>query len=209
MDRQMQRGGQRDIGVAVTTPGPLSMRRPSTPGFKKQDLPGNNERAGEDMTATADDRRRRLRLVCLQGDRSGQKKAGGVSKQLIKYMRRHSAALIDVQHHCREEWMEGGGDKAANPCRRITARAINATTATPPQQRRRSNTTVAPGVDKRTGGARGRPRCNVDATCQRMGHRTTQPTPPVDAQAINTDSSSATATTKRNRGTRVPSTLPM
>ena len=28
----------------------------------------------------------------------------------------------------------GGGDKAANPCRRITARAIDATTATPPQQ---------------------------------------------------------------------------
>ena len=46
----MQRGGQRDIGVAVATPGPLSMRRPSTLGFKKQDLPGNNERAGEDMT---------------------------------------------------------------------------------------------------------------------------------------------------------------
>ncbi len=50
MDRQTQRGGQRDIGVAVATPGPLSMRRPSTLGFKKQDLPGNNERAGEDMT---------------------------------------------------------------------------------------------------------------------------------------------------------------
>jgi hypothetical protein len=50
MDRQTQRGGQRDIGVAVATPGPLSMHRPSTLGFKKQDLPGNNERAGEDIT---------------------------------------------------------------------------------------------------------------------------------------------------------------
>jgi len=50
MDPQTQRGGQRDIGVAVATPGPLSMRRPSKLGFKKQDLPGNNERAGEDMT---------------------------------------------------------------------------------------------------------------------------------------------------------------
>ena len=77
MDPQMQRGGQQDIGVAVATPGPLSMCRPSTPGFKKQDIPGNNERAGEDMTATADDRMRRLRLVCLRDDRSGQKKAGG------------------------------------------------------------------------------------------------------------------------------------
>ncbi len=28
------------------------MRRPSTLGFKKQDLPGNNERAGEDMTGS-------------------------------------------------------------------------------------------------------------------------------------------------------------
>ena len=50
MDPQTQRGGQQDIGVAVATPGPLSMRRPSKLGFKKQDLPGKNEQAGEDMT---------------------------------------------------------------------------------------------------------------------------------------------------------------
>jgi hypothetical protein len=50
MDRPTQREGKRDIGVAVATPDPLSMRRPSTLGFKKQDLPGNNERAGEDTT---------------------------------------------------------------------------------------------------------------------------------------------------------------
>ena len=71
---------------------------------------------------------------------------------MIKYMRR----IVG------EEWMGGGGDKAANPCRRITARAIDATTATP------------------GGGARGRPCRNADATCRRVGHRATRPTPPVD-----------------------------
>ena len=36
--------------------------------------------AGEDITATEDDQRRRLRLSCLEDNRSG----GGVSQQLIK-----------------------------------------------------------------------------------------------------------------------------
>ena len=45
----------------------------------------------------------------------------------------------------------------------------------------------------RGGGARGRPRRNADATCRRVGHRATQPTPPVDARDINADSSTVTA----------------
>jgi hypothetical protein len=71
--------------------------------------------------------------------------------------------------------MGGGGDKAANPCRRITARAIDATTATPPQQRRQSNTTAAPGGRQARGGGRGAapaatPMPPVDAWEQRGRH---------------------------------------
>jgi hypothetical protein len=71
----------------------------------------------------------------------------------------------------------------------------NKTTTTHPQSLRQED-------DERGGGARGRPRRNANATCQRVGHQATRPTPPVDAQAINVDSSSATATTEHNSGAR-------
>ena len=49
---------------------------------------------------------------------------------------------------------------------------------------------------------RGHPRRHADATCQRVCDRATQPTPLKNVQAINADSSSATATTERNRSAR-------
>jgi hypothetical protein len=57
------------------------------------------------------------------------------------------------------------------------------------------------GDNERGGGARSRPRPDADATCRPVGHRATQPTPSVDARAINVVSS-ARATTERNRGAR-------
>ena len=46
---------------------------------------------------------------------------------------------------------------AANPCRNTTARAINATTATPPQQRCQSNMIAVLGEQQAHGGAKGPP----------------------------------------------------
>ena len=54
------------------------------------------------------------------------------------------------------------------------------------------------------GEARYRTRQNADATCQRVGHRTTRPTPPIDTRVINDlsrgPSSNAAADTTRRHG---------
>jgi len=70
-------------------------------------------------------------------------------------MRTHRTALIDIRMPLsgRKGWGGEGGiicplPWRRTPCRRTTARAINATTATPPRQWRQSNTIAVPGEEK-------------------------------------------------------------
>jgi len=90
---------------------------------------------------------------------------------------------------------EGGDARAAMPMPLVDACAIEQRDRKQPKSCRHRRGILLSDSDNRTQSRRltGRPRRNADATCRRVGHRATQPTPPVDARDINADSSTVTA----------------